>query len=90
MIDPKILDQLATRFIKALPDGLEQLSDDLGQNLKAAFAAALSRADIVTREEFDVQSSVLTRTREKLTELEKTVAKLEHGLARDATEEGGN
>ena len=88
MIDPKTLDELARRFIRALPDGLEQLSDDLGQNVKAAFSAALSRADLVTREEFDVQSAVLARTREKLTELEKTVTTLERRL-QDPAEDGG-
>ena len=89
MIDPKTLDELARRFIKALPDGLEQLSDDFGQNAKAAFTAALSRADLVTREEFDVQSAVLTRTREKLTELEKTVDELERRLDDRVAEDGG-
>lgn len=89
MIDPKTLDELARRFAKALPDGLEQLSDELGQNVKAAFSAALSRADLVTREEFDVQSSVLTRTREKLTELERAVAELERKFDGHTTEDGG-
>ena len=88
MIDPKAVDELARRFIKALPDGLEQLSEDLGQNVKAAFSAALSRADLVTREEFDVQSAVLARTREKLTELEKTVTALERRLQGTASDGG--
>ena len=80
MIDPKTLDELAQRFIKALPDGLGQLSDNFGHNVKAAFSAALARADLVTREEFDVQSAVLTRTREKLTALENIVNELERKL----------
>ena len=89
MIDPKGLDDLAWRFIKALPDDLEQLSGSVGQNVKAAFSAALSRADLVTREEFDVQSAVLTRTREKLIELEKTVKELERRLEERAGEAAG-
>ena len=87
MIDPKALDELARRFIKALPDDLGQLSDEVGQNARAAFSAALSRADLVTREEFDVQSSVLTRTREKLTQLEETVKELERKLEHQADED---
>ncbi|OYY93294.1 MAG: phosphoheptose isomerase [Hydrogenophilales bacterium 28-61-23] len=50
---------------------------DIEKNLKASLAAWLSRLDLVTREEFDVQSQVLARTREKLQELETRLAKLE-------------
>jgi len=39
--------------------------------------AGLAKLDLVTREEFDIQTAVLTRTREKLTRLEAEVAKLE-------------
>ena len=37
----------------------------------------LTRLDLVTREEFDVQSAVLRRTREKLAVLEQRLAELE-------------
>ena len=40
-------------------------------------SSALARMDVVTREEFDVQSAVLARTREKLEALERRVAELE-------------
>ena len=43
---------------------------DVEKNLKASLAAWLSKLDLVTREEFDVQTQVLARTREKLQELE--------------------
>jgi len=36
------------------------------------------RMDLVTREEFDIQSKVLARTREKLEALEAKVAALEN------------
>jgi hypothetical protein len=52
---------------------------DVEKNLKASLAAWLSRLDLVTREEFDVQAQVLARTREKLQELEARLAKLEGG-----------
>ena len=78
MIDPKTLDALAARIAEGLPAGFGQVHEDLRNNLHAAVSAALSRLDLVSREEFDVQSAVLARTREKLTALEATVAKLEH------------
>lgn len=80
MINPKTLDEISKRIDDALPEGLVQLRQDVKQNLRAGLEAALSRADLVTREEFDVQAAVLARTREKLTALEETVARLESEL----------
>ena len=50
---------------------------DMEKNLKASLSAWLSRLDLVTREEFDVQAQVLARTREQLAELEARLALLE-------------
>ncbi|MEW5787861.1 MAG: accessory factor UbiK family protein [Pseudomonadota bacterium] len=50
---------------------------DVEKNLKAGLSAWLSRLDLVSREEFDVQAQVLARTREKLQELEARLARLE-------------
>jgi ubiquinone biosynthesis accessory factor UbiK len=50
---------------------------DIEKNLKASLAAWLSKLDLVTREEFDVQAQVLARTREKLQELEARLTALE-------------
>ena len=77
MIDPKSLDALVGRVADSLPAGFGQVHEDLRNNLHAALSAALARMDLVSREEFDVQSAVLARTREKLTALETKVAALE-------------
>lgn len=50
---------------------------DLEQNLKAGLSGWLSKLDLVTREEFDVQNELLSRTREKLTQLEARLKELE-------------
>ena len=50
---------------------------DVEKNLKASLTAWLSKLDLVSREEFDVQSQVLARTREKLNELEARLSSLE-------------
>jgi BMFP domain-containing protein YqiC len=50
---------------------------DLEKNLRALMTGFLSRLDLVTREEFDIQRQVLLRTREKLTRLEARLAGLE-------------
>ena len=80
MIDPKTLDDISKRMLNALPPGLEQLTDAARKTARSAISAALARADLVTREEFDVQSAVLARTREKLEALEQTVTALESEL----------
>ncbi len=54
---------------------------DLEKNARALLSGFFSRLDLVTREEFDVQSEVLRRTREKLEQLEAKVAELETHLA---------
>ena len=81
MFDPKQLDELAQRLAGALPEGLKALQDDLGRNLRGSLEAGLSRLDLVNREEFDVQTAVLARTREKLSRLETQVAGLERAMA---------
>lgn len=50
---------------------------DLEKNARALLTGFFSRLELVTREEFDVQSEVLRRTREKLEQLEAKVAELE-------------
>lgn len=80
MIDPKTLDTLVSRIADGLPAGFGQVREDLRKNLHAAVSAALARMDLVSRDEFDVQSAVLARTREKLTALEAKVAELERSL----------
>lgn len=50
---------------------------DIEQNLKAGLTSMLGKLDLVTREEFDVQTEVLARTREKLAQLEARLAELE-------------
>jgi BMFP domain-containing protein YqiC len=68
------LDDLAARIGKALENSPAK---DLERNVKALLASGLSRLDLVTREEFDVQQQVLLRTREKLERLEGRVTELE-------------
>ena len=50
------------------------------QQIQAALQAALSKLSLVSRDEFDAQSAVLLRTREKLEAMEKQMAALEAQL----------
>ena len=75
--DPKSLDDLARRLADAVPPGLTALKNDLEQNFKAVLQSGLTKLDLVTRQEFDIQSGVLRRSRERLEELEVRIAALE-------------
>lgn len=77
MLDPKHLDDLAHRLANSLPKGLKALQEDIDRNVRAGLEAGLAKLDLVTREEFDVQTAVLARTRQKLETLERQVAELE-------------
>ena len=80
MIDLNHLDDLARRLSALVPPGLREGREELQQNFKSVLQSGLSRLDLVTREEIDVQRAVLLRTREKLEELQRTVAELESQL----------
>ncbi|MBT2970221.1 MAG: hypothetical protein B6D72_00435 [gamma proteobacterium symbiont of Ctena orbiculata] len=77
MIDPKLIDELTTRLSATLPGGIQALQADVTKNLRAALESGLAKLDLVTREEFEVQSAVLARTREKLERLEAEIKALE-------------
>lgn len=80
MIDPRRFDDLARRIQANLPPGIEGVREDATRNIRALIAAGIARMDLVEREEFDVQSAVLARTREKLETLERRVRQLEASL----------
>ena len=77
MIDPRRFDDIARRIQETLPPGLDEVREDAARNIRAIIAAGIARMDLVEREEFDVQSAVLARTREKLEALEERVRELE-------------
>tara|TARA_B100001996_G_scaffold226999_1_gene174861 strand:- start:1317 stop:1583 length:267 start_codon:yes stop_codon:yes gene_type:complete len=65
---------------KILPEDLNMLKEDLEKNLRATLNATFSKMEIVTREEFDIQASLLSRTREKLETLQEKLSELEKQL----------
>lgn len=68
---------LAQRLLQELRDTLPQISALLPKReLHLALQSALSRLDLVTREDFDAQQAVLMRTRETLERLEQQLATL--------------
>ena len=81
MLDPKKLEDLAKQIAEAVPPGVKNMAEEAEGRVKAVLQSQLSKLDLVTREEFDIQSQVLIRTREKLDAMESRIAELEAKLA---------
>lgn len=73
---------IKSNFFNDLQNKIGQAIDnspakDLEKNVKAMLSQGFSRLDLVGREEFDVQTQVLAKTRAKVDALEARLAALE-------------
>lgn len=75
------IEDLARRLIENLPPTMRSMQQDLETNFRAVLRANLGKLDLVARDEFDAQSKVLERTREKLEAMEARLRDLEAALA---------
>ena len=73
----QFLKSLAAQLTEALPTHVHLLKKDFEKNCHLILTKAFTKFDLVTREEFDTQTKVLSRTRKKLDELEKHIKALE-------------
>ena len=87
MLDPKKLEEIAKNISNAIPPGVKSMADEAEGKIKQVLQAQLSKLDFVSREEFDVQSQVLIRTREKLEAMEERIAQLENPSDESSTKE---
>ena len=60
-----------------MPKGIREFGEDVEKKIRQTLQSQLTRLDLVSREEFDVQTQVLLRTREKLALLEQRLTELE-------------
>lgn len=76
-MNEKIIEGLSAQFSQMMNtfNGGAELPGQ--QQVKVFLQSALSKMDLVTRDEFDAQAAVLGRTREKVEQLEKVLAELE-------------
>jgi BMFP domain-containing protein YqiC len=76
MIDNQTISKLAERLAQNLPEGVRVLKDDLDNNARALLESALRDMNLVSREEFDVQTALLQRSQQKLQQLEQQLDEL--------------
>ena len=74
----KKIEQIARQVHESMPKGLRDLGEDVEKKIRQVLQSQLTRLDLVSREEFDVQTQVLLRTREKLALLEQRLSELEN------------
>jgi len=74
MFNPKFFDEISAKLNEAVANSPAK---DFEKNARALLAQGFSKLDLVTREEFDIQTEVLSRTQEKLAALEARVTALE-------------
>ena len=77
MINEETVRGLAKRLADVIPQNMRTASEDVERNIRGVLDAGLAKMNMVSREEFDVQAAVLQRTRNKLEQLEATIAELE-------------
>lgn len=65
------IEELTQRISRLLPASAKVLKDDFQANIHSLLQNSLSKMNLVTREEFDIQTALLERTREKLDQIEK-------------------
>lgn len=72
-----LIDRIMQTAKAALPDSL---SSEVKSNVRAAIQDVIRDLDVVTREELEVQTAVLQKTRAKVDEMEGIIAELEAKL----------
>ncbi len=81
MLDNQSINRLSERINQLLPPQLQQVKTDFDARLKTLLQQQLSELEFVSREEFDIQTRVLQRTRAKLEALELKISELETKLS---------
>ncbi|MGA2776466.1 MAG: accessory factor UbiK family protein [Steroidobacteraceae bacterium] len=74
------LDDLARRLAESVPEQVRAFGRDMESNFKAVLQAQLSKLDLVSRQEFDVQAELLARTQAQLAALETRLKDIEAKL----------
>ena len=80
MFDPKKLEEIAKQVGDVIPKGVKNIGEEVERKVKQILQAQLSKLNMVSREEFDVQTNVLLRTHEKITTLQIQVSEIEQQL----------
>ena len=79
-MNKQFFDNLATKISATLPPIPAGVKSEMEQSIRSILQKTFDKLDLVTREDFEIQSSVLQKTRLKLEVLEQKLAELEDKL----------
>ena len=82
MLNQKFFDDLSAKLNEVVN---KSPAKDIEKNMRALLMQGFAKLNLVTQEEFAVQSQVLARTREHLDALEARVAELEEQRGKNAS-----
>lgn len=74
MIDKSKIQEISDKISKIIENSP---ISDIEENINALLQSTFTKLDLISREEFDVQTQVLKRTRLKLEDLEKKIDALQ-------------
>jgi BMFP domain-containing protein YqiC len=63
-------DKVAKKLFEALPTSVQNLEKDIQKKFHDVLLATFQKMDLITRDEFDTQTKVLIKTREKVDSLQ--------------------
>lgn len=79
-MNKQFFDDLASKITRTLPPMPSTISAELEQSIRAILHSTFDKLELVTREDFEIQSAVLQKTRIKLEQLEQKLLELEQNL----------
>lgn len=87
MIDTKKIEQLAKQITDSIPPGVRGVADNVEARVKQTLQQQLSKLDVVSREEFEIQQQMLLRLRQRIEVLEQQAAKSAEQNPNQATDD---
>ncbi len=90
MLKPEIISELTRQMGEKFSGAGLPGEAELKRQMQAVAENVFAKLNLVTREEFDIQSEILLRTRAKADALEAQVAQLEAALAQLVAQQQGN
>ncbi len=80
MVDANFIESLAKQLDAAIPDGLKKMHQQTLEQFKQILQSQLTKLDLVSREEFDIQAKLLEQSIIKINQLEEKIKQLEQVL----------
>ena len=79
-IDTDALDEIMAKINAVIPNDFKAVKNNVEKNVRVSIESVLQRLDLVSREEFDIQASMLEKSQLRVQQLEQRIQQLEDNL----------